>query len=56
MPDNETHDFETVLLNNFDSDVARVNIEDADDCDDEVPIDGNIDVGDIVGEFLSLMT
>lgn len=48
--------FETVLLNNYDSGAEKVAFDDAKDCDDEVAADGNIDVGEIVGEYLSLMS
>lgn len=55
-PDILSEAFETVLLNNYDSGAERVAFEDAKDCDDEVAGDGNIDVGEIVGEYLSLMS
>lgn len=55
-PDILSESFETVLLNNYDSGAEKVAFEDAKDCDDEVAGDGNIDVGEIVGEYLSLMS
>jgi len=55
-PDILSEPFETVLLNNYDSGAERVAFEDAKDCDDEVAADGNIDVGEIVGEYLSLIS
>lgn len=48
-------DFDTILLDNTSLNSGdRINIEDAVDYDDEVKSNGDIDIGEIAAQFLSL--
>ena len=47
-------DFDTRLLDNGSAALAKFKIEDALDMDDEVAPNGDIDIGEIVSQYLSL--
>ena len=53
--DNINSDFDTVLLDNSNSLLYdKINIDEAQDFDDEVGPNGEIDIGEIASQYLSL--